>query len=305
MGGAFTSIENNIVSAGFNPASLNLYETEKKCRVTLFFNPISASTALYDLYAAQTENQSEKTDAVSLLNKTALLIKGVVITAKFLDIGLIFNEQIVDVPALTAQKSFFSNNDIWNNCYHTILTRIKLAERVSLGASASLFYKQLADQVEHKFGFSYGLLVKPGKKLNVGMAYHYLPQLMPDVRLPLEKLVDQTINVGFSYYPFNSTTISIDLRNLTEEKGKSVPEAHFGLEQRLFSIIALRAGYFQERDTPKRTISAGVGLIDSNLLFSKENKFQQSHFMLNYSLVNQFEAGNDVRWHVVSLLLRL
>lgn len=305
MGGAYTSIEDNIVSASYNPASMNLYRSEKGFRITFFLNPIAPATAYYEPIAAQDDNFNADDKTATFFKNAALLLKSVVITSKFLDFGVILNEQIVDEPSLVAQKNVFKNYDIWNNCYHTVLTRIKLADRVSLGASASLFYRQTDDVVEHDFGFSYGIVIKPGKKLNVGMAYHYMPQLMPDVRLPLEKLVDQTINVGFSYYPSNSTTISVDLRNLTEEKGKSVLEPHVGFEQRVFSLFALRAGYFQERFTPHRIVSAGVGLIDSNILFSKESKLNQAHFMINYSLIYRSEAKKIFRWHVISVSVRL
>jgi len=185
-----------------------------------------------------------------------------------------------------------------------VIARIKLADRVSIGASANMYLKKNNIKTERFYGFSYGILVKPAPELNVGITYHYFPKTFSDVRIPLERLADQTINAGISYHPLKNSTLAVDLRNLTEEKGKSTFEAHFGLEQRIFSLVALRAGFFRERPSNHQMISAGIGLIDSNLLFSKENQFSQPHFMLNYAFAQKKETNQVYNWHLISLSLR-
>jgi len=302
MGGAYTSVEDNITSAGYNPASLDLYQNEKNFRITFFLNPIAPSTKIYDHYFRE---NAENGITSNLLKYAASFIKGFVITAKFIDLGFIFGEQIIDQNSLIAQKEVFKDYDLWNNCYHTIVARIKLAERVSLGGSASLFRKKVGEKVEHDYGFSYGILIKPKSHLNIGMAYHYLPQLMPEVRMPLEKLVDHTINVGISYYPTKSTTFTVDVRNLTEEKDESAIEAHFGFEQRIFSLVAIQAGYYKERFSPNQTISVGLGIIDTNIFFSKNLWFKKSPFLINYALAYHKTANQIFRWHVISLTIRI
>jgi len=303
MGGAYSSIEDNIVSATYNPASLNLYQIEKKIRLTFFFNPITPTVFFYEDLSNSSKNENKNK---RYFKNTALAIKGIVFTAKFLNLGFVFNEQLINRGNLIKQKVFFKDSDLWNNCYHTLVARIKLADRVSIGASANFYnVKNMADQAERFYGYNYGILVKPSSKLNVGITYHYFPKSLPEVRLPLERLADQTINAGISFRPIKNTTLSVDFRNLTEEKGNSIFEIHFGLEQRLFSIFALRAGIFQERPSNCQLISAGIGLIDSNLFFSKENQFSQPHFMLNYSLAYQTEEQKVYRWHLISLSFRL
>jgi len=303
MGGAFSAIEDNIVSATYNPASLNLYQREKNFRVTFFFNPITPTILFSERKETQKLMDYESINRHYLKN-AATIIKGIVITAKFLDLGFIFNEQLINRDELITQKVFFKNCDLFSNCYHTMIARIKLADRVSIGASANIYFKKNAKETERFYGFNYGILVKPSPKLNVGITYHYFPKTFSDVRLPLERLADQTINAGISYFPFKNSTLSVDLRNLTEEKGKSAFEAHFGFEQRLFSLIALRAGFFQERPSNHQIISAGIGLVDSNLLFSKENQFSTPNFMLNYAFAQQRETDQVFNWHLISLVLR-
>lgn len=302
MASAYTSVEDNLVSAVYNPATLSTYTSEKKFRVTFFLNPIAPASAFYERYTAdfpepKLKSRSPWTDGL-------LLIKGVIITAKFLDLGLIFNEQIINPGLISQQKDPFSYYNFIDNSAHSAIMRFRLAERVSLGVSATLFLQQKGDEIERGYGFSYGILMKPGKRMNVGIAYHYLPQLMSDIRIPLEKLVDQTVNVGISFYPFSKTTLSLDIRNLTEEKSKSVIEFRFGAEQRIFSLFALRAGYFKERFADREQISAGIGLIDTNIFFPRSGKFKNSPFLINYGLVLQKSNLTTTRWHVLSFGLR-
>jgi hypothetical protein len=303
MGGAYSSIEDNIVSATYNPASLNLYQREKSFRVTFFFNPITPTILFSEDWRSQDKANYER-DNRRYLKNAATLIKGIVVTAKFLDLGFIFNEQLINMDNLQTQQVFFKNSDLFNNCYHTVIARIKLADRVSIGASANMYFKKNDIKTERFYGFNYGILVKPAPELNVGITYHYFPKTFSDVRIPLERLADQTINAGISYQPLKNSTLAVDLRNLTEEKGKSTFEAHFGLEQRVFSLVALRAGFFNERPSNHPMISAGIGLIDSNLLFSKENQFSQSHFMLNYTFAQKREVNKVYNWYLISLSFR-
>ncbi len=303
MGGAFSSIEDNIVSATYNPASLNLYQREKSFRVTFFFNPITPIILFSEEVKTQDTQDYESANRRYLKN-AATLIKSIVISAKFLDLGFIFNEQLINRDELQTQQVFFKNCDLFSNSYHTAIARIKLADRVSIGASANMYFKKNTNETERFYGFNYGILVKPSPKLNVGITYHYFPKTFSDVRLPLERLGDQTINAGISYFPLKNSTLAVDLRNLTEEKGKSTFEAHFGFEQRIFSLIALRGGFYQERPSNHQMISAGIGLVDSNLLFSKENQFSKPNFILNYAFAQKKENSQVYNWHLVSLLLR-
>jgi len=302
MGGAYTSIEDDIVSASYNPATLSLYQYDKDYRFTIYLNPIAPTTIFYERSHIDQQKQQDNNE----LYKTAsLLMKSLIFTGRYIDVALILNEQVLDEEYLLNQKKFFQNCDLWENSYHTLATRIKLAERVSLGVSGSYYRKQIGVKSQQGVGFSYGILLKPSAKLNVGLAFVDYPKSIPEIRVPLERLADQTMNIGISYKPTASTTLSCDLRNLTEEDRKGVREAHLGFEQKIFSILALRGGYFQERFTDVRTFSGGIGLLDSNILFSTDNLFNHSQFILNYSFVYQKNKSQVFNWHVLSLLIRI
>lgn len=302
LGSAFTSIENDIVSANYNPATLSLYQFEKDYRITVYLNPVAPTTIYYENLQHDPQNQQQKENAF----KTAtLIVKSLVFTGKFVDAALILNEQIIDKNYLSTQRKFFQNGDLWNNCYHTLITRIKLADRVSIGLSASYFVKNIEDKVNHGIGFSYGILMKPSTRMNVGLAFIDYPNDMPDIRMPIERMIDQTMNIGVSYRPTTSTTLSLDLRNLTEDDRKNVRESHWGIEQRIFNVLALRAGYFKERFSDTHTFSFGVGILDSNLFFADDNHLNHSQYILNYSFLSEHNKIQITRWHVLSLLIRI
>jgi hypothetical protein len=302
MGGAYTSIEDDIFSANYNPATLSLYQMDKEYRLTLYLNPIAPTTIYYENLRHDRQNKQNNNQ---FFKTAALLMKSLVFTGRFIDLALIFNEQILDKTHLLNQKKFFQNGDLWENSYHTFVTRMKLADRVSLGASGSLYMKKINDEVQRGVGFSYGILLKPSTRMNVGVAFVDYPNNIPDIRLPLERMVDQTMNIGISYKPTTTTTLSLDLRNLTEDNRRSVREMHLGFEQKVISILAIRGGYFQERFADTRTFSGGIGLFDSNLMFSDINRFNHSQFILNYSFIYQKSKNQVFNWHVLSLLIRI
>ncbi|HEX9974378.1 MAG TPA: hypothetical protein VGD14_20080 [bacterium] len=302
MGGAYTAIEDDIVSTFYNPATLSLYPAKKDYRVTFFLNPIGLSTLLSEQIH---QNDNEPENGNQFLQSIGLLFKALVFTGKFVDISLVFNEQLIDANTIFQQKQLFDDCDIWSNSYHTLATRVKLADKVAIGVAGSYYTKEVDSEKLRGFGFSYGILLKPAPYLNVGLAFIDFPQQIPEVRLPLERIADQTMNIGVSYRPFSSTIFSLDIRNLTEEQQKSVREAHFGIEQNIFSIMAIRCGYFQERFSNNRTYSAGLALFDSNLIFSKERQFNHPQFILNYSFIHQKKDTELLNWHVISFVVRI
>lgn len=305
MGNAFTAMENDIVSMAFNPASLSLFASKRDYLFTAFLNPIAPATIFYDQLRSRSAPENERFGTTKSVATALLLLKGLAMTFKFIDVGLLLNEQIINNQQLHQQHQFFDDDHLWDNCYHTLAVRMKLAERVAIGASGSYYRQKEDDQLKRGVGFSYGVLIKPASNLNVGLSFVDFPDQLTEVRLPLERLVDQTMNIGLAYQPTPSTTLSFDLRNLTEDQRKAVREAHFGVEQNLFSILALRAGYSQERFTAWQTFSAGIGLVDTNLFYSHDKGLDHPHWLLNYALIYQKIAQQKLNWHALSLVIRL
>ena len=149
------------------------------------------------------------------------------------------------------------------------------------------------------------ILLKPEKGLNIGVSFINLPDSLDQFRMPLERFVDESVNIGVSYRLFSGTLLSLDVRNLGEEKNTSVREFHFGIEQVFLSQIAIRAGYFYNKDEGEHVISGGVGILDGNTFFSSDNSLTHGNFYLNYSFVYENKQTIDNRWHLLSLYIRI
>ncbi len=305
MGNAFTAIEDGLVAMAFNPAGLSLFASKKDYHLAAFLNPIAPATIFYEQSRSDAAVDAKRFGARESLATALLLLKGLVMTIKFIDVALLLNEQIIQEQWLQRQQQFFDDDELWDNCYHTLAVRMKLAERVAIGASGSYYRQQVDDRLRRGLGFSYGVMIKPAANLNVGLSFVNFPDELAEVRLPLERMVDQTMNIGLAFQPTPQTTLSFDLRNLTEDQRKAVREAHLGVEQQLFSILALRAGFSQERFTGIQTFSAGIGLVDTNLFFSNDDRLDHPHWLLNYALIYQKISPSKLRWHALSLVIRL
>ncbi|MFQ5706254.1 MAG: hypothetical protein ACE5HO_02330 [bacterium] len=305
MGGAFTSVEDDLASIQYNPAALDLYQADKSKRVTLFLNPVG-------LVVGGVRNKDIfNTGSYSLddfLLTMGLLVKSVFVSLNAFDFGILLGEEGFFQPEAFANDDLFDVSGLQQNHAHSIVGRWKLADKISIGGSASLLYGSDENdpaKSRRDVAVSYGILLKPDKGLNVGVSFINLPDTLKDYRWPLERLVDESVNVGVSYKPFASMLLSLDVRNLGEEQNKAVREIHFGVEQVLFSHLALRAGFFDKKEEGEYSLTWGVGLLDRNLFSNPDNGFAHRDYFLNYAFVLEKNVGDYTRWHFLSLLIRI
>ena len=69
LGGAFTSINDDLAAAFYNPASLNLYKNDKKFKLTFFLNPLLSGLT----YCRYTDKFQRKIYSRGILNSASLL----------------------------------------------------------------------------------------------------------------------------------------------------------------------------------------------------------------------------------------
>jgi len=302
MGGAFTSVEDDLAAVLFNPGNFRLYNN-KDFGITFFFNPLAAFMASQHY----SDNFDKKISNENVLNSSALLLKGIVFTLKFVQCGFILNEESFAHIRTYPNIKFFQFNDVLKHSAHTFFACLQLAERVSLGCSSTYYNEKIDNRMNRGFGFSYGIMLKPATNLNVGLSYIDFPERLTGYRSPLERIEDETMNIGVSYTPFRNTIFSVDVRNLTEDNKENVREVHIGLEQSIDNALAIRLGYFQEKFLPPRRIySCGIGLFDANLFRKKQHHFDHHHFIMNYTFLYQETAMKKPNhWHLFSLLIPL
>ncbi len=301
MGGASTSIIDDIPAALYNPAAFTLFRQPKSFRITPFLNPVLALSS----YRNDSQDFTERVSTMQMCRSASLALKALFVSIHHLDAGVILNERMY--ARSFNGTDFFSveSNKAWEYGASTFVASLKIAHRAMIGANATYYYHPDVSNHRRRLGFSYGVLVQPSDRLNVGLSYIDLPEMASSFRSEFDRLADETMNIGISWYPTGSTTIALDVRNLTEEDVENVREVHIGLEQTIFSVIALRGGLYKERFTEHHHYSLGIGLMDSNLIFHRDNKLGHGQFMLNYGLIWQDDLRKTNRYHFLSLLFRL
>jgi hypothetical protein len=308
MGGAFTAVNDDLAALLYNPANFSLYQDDRVHRLTLFLNPVAPIIALHEPEALFGRPRITREEALAAVG---MLIKGMTLSLGSFEFGALFGEQAPN-KALFSRRRFFDARGYIDNHYNVLAARMRVAERVSLGGSIGLYYRG-DDKSGRQWGLgaSYGVQVKPGRNVSVGASYITLPDMQPDYREELERIVDGAVNFGVSVHSNFGTTVAADIRNLGEEKavtGELVREIHLGLEQVLLSQIALRAGVFRKRRESaedRYAITAGLGLADANGLWSARRRFNHPNWVLNYGVVMEKMAGQRRFFHALSMIFRL
>jgi hypothetical protein len=302
MGGATTSLSDDLSSLDINPAALSLYSTPKQHRITVFLNPIFPIAAAIRNKEITQGTHTWATDAAI---GTGFLVKGIAFSAKALDVALLFGEELPEFGDRNHKTQVFQLDNYINNLTNTLVARVRLADQVSIGVSTILMRANLDDNIDWGVGLSYGILLRPDSGIDVGLVYHDLPNNMSDSRVAIDRIVDETLNLGISYELFNSTLLSADIRSISEESGVLTREVHAGIEQKVLNHFAIRGGYYRAKSERTDVYSCGVGILDINQFVDTGNRFNHSDYALEYSMVYKHNELEKSFWHFVSLLLRI
>ncbi len=303
LGGAITSIKDDLAAPYYNPAAFSLYANKKVNRFTFFINPISAAVSGIkkgDLFSGEGSSEGD------ILLSIGQIVKSVTLSMNSLEFGLILGEQSIQKPLSFYNEEIFNVDGFRQNHSHLLVGRLKLADQVSIGASASLIYSSqpmqpLASQKD--IGLSYGILIQPEKGLSIGVSLVNLPDTIRTNRLSLERVVDEAVNVGVSYN-YKGSTIMLDVKNIGEESEEVVREFHAGVEQNFLGHLSLRAGWFK-RANGGHVYSWGIGLINGNSIWNLDKLFNHKNLFLNYAFVYEDNDVQDLKWHFLSFNIRI
>ena len=187
--------------------------------------------------------------------------------------------------------------------FNSVFADFKIAPAVSLGFSGTAYSGRENGETKVRNGYAFGVLLTPNPRLNVGIVYNELPKAFADARLGLESIENQTATGGISYRPNDNTVLSIDLRTVNKEDLPTSREIHAGLERRFFERLALRAGYYRQKEMKSDVMSFGIGILPRWERLSKYASTTRNDIM-SYTMVVE-EMSFTRRWHVLSLLIRL
>jgi len=303
LGSAFTAMEGDLGSLSYNPATFNLYAESRKLRFSLFISPI---VPLF----IQNNGQRFFGDRVVSSSKITMaalssIFKGINVTMRAIDVGVLFGEPIFKNPALKAPSSRPHVTELYQHQYNSLYFRLKLGEQVTLGASVHLTYDdeesggRLSD-----LGANYGVMMQPNKYLRVGVSLLVDPEKIRNYRLFLEEFKSDAVNLGVTFLAPWRMQMNLDIRNAAVGPDGAREKFLTGIEKQ-FTHVALRCGAQYDSRESRFTYSAGVGLFDLNALFARNNKYAHAKYALNYAIIRKFFQGIVYNVHGVHLEARI
>ncbi len=293
MGGAFTSVRDDLAALDFNPAAFTLDPYNGENRFYAYLNPIGPFVSI--------KNRHDYSDWTV---PVGMCIRGIGFSMGPVDIGAMFGEESLRNQARLVRQDFFDGSEYETERTHSLGFSFALAPRVSLGFAGEMFIRN-KDWHKLRFGYRYGLVVQPRSNITVGLCYVDFPDEFRNDRVSLERLADETLNVGISYRPWTFFHMALDIRNVSDEDKPAVREPHLGLELQPLSHLVFRGGYARSTDGKLETFSFGLGVLDINRFIWKTRSYDRPFFGMQSGWVFQNASSVRSRWLFLSFLIRL
>jgi len=250
MGGAFTAVQDGFAAWEFNPAGAGFYVEgqSKSFDFTLYFNVMGPGILL--------ENKSQLKDGLFFLGT---LVKGFTAQVGPFSIGGVFGEELLTDHSHLKRPRILSSGSYLDQRNSSLGVALGLGGRVSIGVSAEVFKRPGDHRDKYKIGYRYGVQVKTRSDIDIGLFFCDLPADAEYDRLPIERFADETLNLGVAYHPSRWMTLSLDIRNVSDENKSALREPHAGLELKPVNFLSLRGGYFRDKEKTN-WLSGGIGL---------------------------------------------
>jgi len=290
LGGATTAVTGDPLSIGLNPATFRLFPLPVGSRGLVIFNPIGVYSARNAI-----PNSEEVLEQVSIALQ--MLVRFVGVSYQFMDLGVRFCDEI----PLDTDRELFPNKDIFQFHSHTILLRFELHPYVSVGVQTMGYTR--GNSID-KFGYSYGVLLRPGSRVQVGITYLDLPTRYQKVLHPLIRMADETVNIGSAVRLSSTTQASFDLRNITDENKIAFLEPHFGLEQAIHPHLTLRGGGALMSESDHKVISGGIAVFDWNQVLRFNRRLEVPNYAVQYGIALEYGDRLQKIYHTLTLCIR-
>jgi hypothetical protein len=248
MGGAFASMKGQLDALDFNPAGFDLGFPGRPRKWTIFLNPAGAVLAV-----------AERGACSDWTVPAGLIVRGFGVSVSRLRAGILLGEESLSDESRLSRDRFWDCTDYELRRNAAFGFSFDLAPKVSIGASGEWFIRGQS-WGSAKAGYRYGMMLRPRSNVSVGLCYADFPEDYPWDRLALERLSDETLNVGVSYKPASWLDLALDIRNVSDEDKPAVREPHIGMEIRPWAFSSLRAGYYRTRRASEQVLTAGLGL---------------------------------------------
>lgn len=293
MGGAFIAIEDDIASMDLNPAAFKTYTQTSRTQVSVYFNPLGPILVL--------KNWSEKKDWDI---PVSWMLRGVSLTSGRFNVGILLGEESISTHEQSSQMGFFDGSGFNVRRNSSIGFSLALSPLVSVGIAGEMFIRETDTKKSIELGYRYGVMIRTQSRINVGLCFVDFPNNFREDRLELERLADETLNVGVSYTPWQFLKLSVDVRNVSDDGKGAVREPHIGFEFLPIMHLALRGGYYREKGGNQEALSLGLGLLDWNRVLAEGRRFSNVSFGLNAAYIWQWIDGVERKWFALSSMVR-
>jgi len=247
MGGAFQAVEDRWAGIHWNPASFDYTPAEDQFRLTMRFNPLGPAVLI---------NDSRGVD--NGLSPIALCLPGLIFNFNPVSIGILTGEESLSNLSRLDKDSWIDGNQYEYSRYMDLAVRLRFASRVSMGVAVQAVY-QNPDIGKIAWGYRYGILMKPKPYFHVGLCYYNFNNRVSNTQINLERIPDETLNIGFLFKPRSELSLSVDVRNVSDDHREATLEPHFGIEIIPCQQFSLRGGYFRNRNNCYSTYCTGIG----------------------------------------------
>jgi hypothetical protein len=293
MGGAFTSIRDDLPALDFNPATFGLEDRMDESRVHVFLNPLGPLLLLKNTDELKTWTSAP-----------AYLFQGLGVALRRIHIGLSFATEALTDTGRLSRVDWFDGKDFQRNTSSSLGFSFALAPRVSFGLAGEMSVRD-GKWKQAKFGYRYGLQIDPRENLSVGMFYIDFPRTYEKERLILERLDDATLNVGIAYSPVAPVRLACDIRNVSDEGKDVVREPHFGLEIVPWRHLSVESGYYRIRNRKMDVYSVGIGILDQHEWIQSRSQYAFPRLVFRSAFVFERDAAGTRGWFFLTGSVRL
>ncbi len=294
MGGAYVSVENGLFALDFNPATFSSNIVEREIHFSVYFNPLGPVSIV------ENWNRISGWD-----DRLGLLIYGMAFSYDRIRMGILWGEEALTDQRRLTRSCFFDGTAYPVQKNSNIGFSFFLNPRVSLGAVGEIFHREKNGKEHIQWGYRYGIVIKPRDDLSVGLCFCNFPNEYKEDRILLERLADETLNIGISYSPWKAVMAAFDIRNVSDEGKRVVREPHIGFEVNPVTFVSLRGGYYREWEGEEETFSIGIGLHNWQSISSADPVFFDSFLRLDTSMLWQCQLGEIDRWFLLSCVLKI
>ena len=289
MGGAFASIQDELAALDFNPACFYLGKPESMHGI-VYLNGLTPVLAV--------ENWSRLTGPDGM---AAWMIRGAAMKIGRFHIGLLWGEESTGDEFRLSRKKLFDSSALSGMRNASVGFAMHLAPNVTLGIAGDWYMREKNGSPDYHLGYRYGLFLKTRHNIHVGLFFADFPKDWKNDREPLERLFDETLNVGISYSISRLLTVALDVRNVSDEGKGPFLEPHLGLEFSPWKHIALRSGFSRENEGKSSTLSVGVGFWNWQ---ANETSHKTGPFALETAYI--LEKTTETRhWFSLGLIVRM